>query len=290
MGAGHFRFTVGDFDCLAVSDGALVCGPPDDPPPAAVLFANAPQAEVDTALGQTGQTLPWTHWTEEITCLLVDTGAQRILIDAGAGALDPGTGRLIESLAGAGVAPSDIGTVILSHGHADHIGGLVDADGSLIFPTARILLSGKEWSFWMEGQAERDLPAETGSFLVEFARRTLPILSGHIELVDAEGELVDGVRYLPAPGHTPGHLAVELSSRGERLLFMADLVLHPLHIVHPEWHSVVDADPVLLAQTRRALLRKAAAEACLVHAFHFPFPGLGRLSARDSGWSWTSIS
>jgi glyoxylase-like metal-dependent hydrolase (beta-lactamase superfamily II) len=289
MGAGHFRFTVGSFDCLAVSDGALVGGPEEEAP-APVLFANAPSAELDAALRESGIATPWTQWTEEITCLLVDTGARRILVDAGAGALDPQTGRLIENLADAGIAPSDIDTVILSHGHPDHIGGLVDGDGSLIFPTAPVLLSKKEWRFWMEGEAERVLPAETGAFLLEFAVETLPIVQQCLELVDDEGEPFGGVHYLPAPGHTPGHLAVELLSRGERLLFIADLVLHPLHVAHPDWYSVVDADPVLVAQTRRALFAKAADEDCLVHAFHFPFPGLGRLHATSSGYSWAGVS
>jgi glyoxylase-like metal-dependent hydrolase (beta-lactamase superfamily II) len=285
MDARHYRFTVGDFECLAVSDGALVSEPPEAPGP--ILFANAPPADLDAALQESGVETPWTYWTEEMNCLLVDTGAQRVLVDAGAGGLDPATGRLIENLADADVAPSDIDMVILSHGHPDHVGGLVDADGSLAFPTARVLLSRREWKFWMEGEADRVLPAETAAFLIEFARQTFPILQRCLELVDEEGEPFNGVRYWPTPGHTPGHLAVELWSRGERLLFIGDLVLHPLHVVHPEWHSVFDADPVLVAQTRRRLLAEAADEACMVHAFHFPFPGLGRISATNTGYSWT---
>jgi len=284
MDGRHFRFAVGDFECLAVSDGALVSGPPESPGP--VLFANAPPAEVEAAVRESGGPTPWTEWIEEMTCLLVDTGPQHILVDAGAGALDPGTGRLVENLAGAGVAPSDIDAVILSHGHPDHIGGLVAGGGSLLFPAARVLLSKEEWRFWMEGDAERALPAESGAFLVEFAGRTLPVIEHCLELVDGEGEPYSGVRYLPTPGHTPGHLAVELSSRGERLLVIGDLAVHPLHVAHPEWHTVVDTDPVVVARTRRTLYAKAAGEACLVHAFHFPFPGLGRVRATSAGYSW----
>jgi glyoxylase-like metal-dependent hydrolase (beta-lactamase superfamily II) len=285
---GHHRFAVGDLDCFAVSDGALVCGPPDDPPPAAVLFANAPPAEVDAAVEEAGETLPWMEWTEQITCLLIDTGGQRILIDAGAGDLDPGTGSLIENLAAAGFAPADIDAVIVSHAHPDHIGGLVDRSGSPAFPAARVLLSRKEWRFWMEGEAERVLPVETAAFLIEFAHQTLPALRHRLELVDEEGDLPGGVRFLPTPGHTPGHLAIELSSRNERLLVVGDAILHPLHVERPEWHSVVDSEPVRLLRTRRKLFAGAADEACLVHASHFPFPGLGTLSAADSGWRWTS--
>ena len=94
--------------------------------------------------------------------------------------------------------------------------------------------------------------AETGAFLVQFARQTSPVLQHCLELIDEEGEPSKGVRCLPTPGHTPGRLAVELSSRGERLLLIGDVVIHPLHVMHPEWYSVFDADPVPVAQTRRA--------------------------------------
>ena len=288
MDARHHRFSVGAFECLAVSDGALVSEPPEAPGP--ILFANAPPAELDAAVRESGGSTPWTRWTEEITCLLVDTGSQRLLLDSGAGRLDPATGRLVENLADAGVAPSDIDMVILSHGHPDHVGGLVDAHGSLVYPRARVLLSKKEWRFWTEGEADRVLPAETGAFLVEFARQTLPMVQACLEFVNEDDEPFSGVRCLPTPGHTPGHIAVELSSRGEGLLYLADLVLHPLHVVHPEWHSVFDADPVLVTQTRRTLFAKAAGVACLVHAFHFPFPGLGRIRATSTGHAWAGAA
>jgi hypothetical protein len=83
---------------------------------------------------------------------------------------------------------------------------------------------------------------------------------------------------------------VEMSSRGERLLIVGDLILHPLHVVHPEWHSVVDAEPALLRETRLAFFSRAAAAECVVWACHLPFPGLGRIRATGSGHAWDSSS
>jgi glyoxylase-like metal-dependent hydrolase (beta-lactamase superfamily II) len=282
---GWFRFALGHFRCLAVSDGCLVSEPPEVP--AEMLFANAPAGDVEEAIRHSGGATPWIQWTEEITCLLIDTGRQRILIDAGAGGLDSSTGRLVENLAGAGVSPSDIDTVVVSHGHPDHIGGLVDADGAPVFPDARVLLSKREWSFWMEGEAERRLPSDIVTFLNEFAAKTLPVLQSQLALVDGGDEVSDGVVCLPSPGHTPGHLAVQLSSVGERLLYVGDALLHPLHVTHPDWYSVFDTDPETTLRTRVALCAKAADEACLVHAFHFLFPGLGHVARAGGGYAWS---
>ena len=290
MGEGCFHFSVGNLDCLAVSDGALAYGPPTFPPPGPMLFANAPPAEVDAAVLSSGGPVPWTEWTSDYTCLLVTAGTRRVLIDTGAAGLGPETGHLLDNLAPAGVRPTDIDDVILTHGHPDHIGGLVDRSGTPMFPAARVFLSRREWEFWMGGEAQRLLPAEAAALLVGFARTLLPAIEDRVELVDEEAELLPGVRCLPAPGHTPGHLALELSSRGEKLLALADVVLHPLHVTHPAWHAMFDADPGSVRQTRERLFARAAAESCLVHAFHFAFPGLGHVTPDDSGWRWTSIT
>lgn len=49
----------------------------------------------------------------------------------------PTAGKLLENLKAEGLAPGDIETVVLSHGHPDHIGGNTDANGEPIFPNAR---------------------------------------------------------------------------------------------------------------------------------------------------------
>ena len=94
------------------------------------------------------------------------------------------------------------------------------------------------------------------------------------------------IRILPAPGHTPGHIVVEISSSGETLLCISDLVLHPVHLQEPEWFARVDILPDQLIATRRALLERAAKEQCRDMAFHFPFPGLGRILPKGTGWEW----
>lgn len=282
-----FRFQVGNFQCIAVSDGTLTYAPPNFPPPAAFLFANAPRERLEQALLDHDLQLDeWTGWTSPYICLLVDTGEHRVLVDTGAGALAPSTGKLVQNLKAEGISPPDIDTVVLTHGHPDHLGGNTDAGGNPVFRNARHVMSKEEWEFWTSGRAEEVLDEHIRDVLVGFARKNLPPIEDRLTLVDAGTEIVPGVRAIAAPGHTPGHMALTISSGGERLLGVSDAVLHPIHLEHPEWHAAVDVASEEVPDTRRRLLSMAANEKALVLAFHFPFPGLGRVVAKGEEWQW----
>jgi glyoxylase-like metal-dependent hydrolase (beta-lactamase superfamily II) len=119
------------------------------------------------------------------------------------------------------------------------------------------------------------------------AKRCLLALRHHVELIDRESDILPGVRAIPAPGHTPGHLALLLTSGGRQLLNLGDAAVHPLHLEEPGWKSGFDLDPEQALATRRALLQRAVAEDMSVMAFHFPFPSVGRVAARtEGGWEW----
>jgi len=125
--------------------------------------------------------------------------------------------------------------------------------------------------------------------LLKFAHNNLPPIEAQVDLVDHETEIVPGMAAVAAPGHTPGHMALAVSSGGEQLLCISDAVLHPIHVEQPEWHAVVDFAPDEGAATRRQLLKRAAAEKALVLAFHFPFPGLGHVVQEGQEWQWRPI-
>jgi len=109
-----------------------------------------------------------------------------------------------------------------------------------------------------------------------------------LEPISRECEILPGVRAIPAPGHTPGHLALLIESESERLLNIGDAATHPLHLEQPEWENGFDLAPGEALRTRRELMERAVRERMHVMAFHFPFPSVGRVAARtDGGWSWT---
>lgn len=289
MNSESFRFKVGDYDCIAVSDGTHTYTPPGFPPPATLLLSNAPAESLEPVLRKHGLPVPWLEWTSPYICLVVDTGKHRVLVDTGAGRLVPTTGRLLQNLLAENIAPEDIDMVVITHGHPDHLGGNTDNEGKLSFPNARYIMWKDEWEFWTSGQAEKMLDEHSREVLVNTAQKNLPPLEGRIQLVDRGTDIVPGIRAIATPGHTPGHMALVVSSQNEKLLCISDAFLHPIQIEHPEWYSVLDLAPEQLVTVRRRFLQEAAEERALVLAFHFPFPGLGYVVREVGAYRWQPV-
>jgi glyoxylase-like metal-dependent hydrolase (beta-lactamase superfamily II) len=285
------HFKVGDFHCIAVSDGIHTYAPPTFPPPAIFLMANAPKEQLEPVLREHNlRPEQWLEWTSPYICLMVNTGTHRVLVDTGADGLAPSTGKLLRNLQSVGIMPKDIDTVILTHGHPDHIGGNTDDKGRPAFPNARYVMWKDEWEFWTSGQAETKLDEHVRERMLRFARKNLPPIQGQLELVDHETEIVPGIQAVVAPGHTAGQMAVAVSSKGKQLLCVSDMVLHPIHLEQPEWCAGTDFSPQQAVATRRRLLKRAADEKALVLAFHFPFPGLGYVVRKEKAWQWQPIA
>jgi glyoxylase-like metal-dependent hydrolase (beta-lactamase superfamily II) len=210
-----------------------------------------------------------------LTCLLVQVGDRRILIDTGYGprADNPGVGRLGESLAELGLSAADIDTVVVSHPHGDHIGGATSGEGDaaqVTYPGARYWLSRTDW----DHHTQPDVLAQRAGL----ADKMLPLAKAdRLDLADGEQEIAPGVRLLPLPGHTPGHMGVAFTTGQEMAIYVGDMVHHPLQIDHPDWCPTFDALPPLSRATRRALIERARRERALVLTYHVPFPGIGRI-------------
>lgn len=229
----------------------------------------------------------------EVNVLLVDTGQHRVLIDAGCGNTVSPAGRLAERLQAAVVPPDTINTVILTHADFDHIGGVIDKQDALAFPSARLILSRQEWNFWAS-KPERLRPGVAvdeglrGLMGVSYLR--LGQLRDRLELVDSGIEIVPGIQIIAAPGHTPGYSIVVVASAERKLMYIGDLIRDAKDIENDSWYSVFDYDPEVVVKTQQGLLAQASREQMLVMASHMPFPGLGHVAQRAPGWYWTTLA
>ena len=217
-----------------------------------------------------------------LNCMLVQAGDRRILIDTGYGARadNPAVGRLAEGLAELGLSAGDIDLVVVSHPHGDHIGGATTGAGDeakLTYPDARYVLSHTDWDHF----THPDVLPQRG----DLADKLLPLARAErLDLADGEQEIAPGVRLLPLPGHTPGHMGVVFTSGQEMAIYVGDMIHHPLQIEHPEWCPTFDALPPLSRETRRNLIERARREHSLVLSYHLPFPGVGRING-----SWQPV-
>jgi glyoxylase-like metal-dependent hydrolase (beta-lactamase superfamily II) len=284
MNSEIFHFKVGSFACAIVNDGSYVYHDPG-----ITLFENAPREELAATLKEMGIDLDsWHTYVSPYPSLVVNTGQHLVLVDTGMGPRVPTTGRLHANLRLAGYDPGDFDVVVLTHVHPDHVGGVVDSSGKVAFPNARFLLWRREWEFWTENPDLSKLrDTRFSPVILETAQRFLPLIKEQVDLIEPSMEIAPGITAIAAPGHTPGQLALVVTSMGEQLLAVADALLHPVHIERPAWVASIDLLVGETVVTRQRLCVRAAAEDMLVFAPHFDFPSLGRVRSRKGNWYWT---
>lgn len=285
MPDGTHHFTVGSFRCIAINDERDAGGQAEDDGSDGWGFVNAAPEEVQAvfAAHRHGPNA----WQRGVacTCLFIDTGRHRVLIDTGSGeqALPTG-GLLLSRLAEEGIDRESIDTVILTHGHWDHIGANADDAGRPTFPHARYLMTEDEFRHWTEDPSP--FGGDIGDQGRRYATANLKAIRDRFAFVPSAGELLPGITAMPAPGHTPGQIALVIEDAGERLLCTADTFHHPCELVRPEWYFDFDHDPATTVATRRRILAWASDNNVLVHVYHCPFPGLGRIVRADDHWEW----
>ncbi|MCS5714169.1 MBL fold metallo-hydrolase [Herbiconiux sp. CPCC 205716] len=270
---------IGDFVVIVLTDGASHL------PPSA--YPGADFSLYPELLDETG--------TQQIRigAHLVQGPAGTFLIDAGAGEFElpfpaelsaannlqnPPThmataGNLPAALAEAGVTPADIDHVFITHLHLDHVGWLMK-DGAPFFPNATAHFSPEDWPILIDGVPDED-PARVLMRQADGAG----ILRAY-EPTDVE--VLPGVTAMHVPGHTPGHMAIQLESKGEKLWFVGDLIEHPGQLTDKGIHFMTDVDGDLAASERARLFAQAKSEGIVIATAHLENPAFRRITEEDT--------
>src|SRR6266851_4269990 len=280
---GFYRLKVGDLEVTALFDGDAVFD---------AHWLNGTKATMDGVVNALQEDPRLLDVSDE--GFLVNTGKQRILVDAGAGSWWGGgvLGRLEGSLRSAGFTPEEIDIVLITHLHSDHVGGLTTQGGKRVFPNADVYVAKAESDFWLSTEIAAKAPKDAQPFFQSAQAIAAPyIKAGKWHTFSGSEPIVDGIQLVPLPGHTPGHTGYEFSSKGQNILFWGDIVhAQRVQLQHPEVTAIFDIDQTAAAATCNQLLPKLAREDVLIAVPHSSFfPPLGRLRKEGSGYSWVPV-
>ena len=183
----------------------------------------------------------------------------------------------IEELGSVGVRPEEVDFVLCTHLHVDHVGWntkLLDGRWVPTFPNAKYIFSRNEFELW----AARYEKGETVPVPLVYEDSVLPIVeAGQAIIVEDTHQIDDGMWLEPAPGHTPGHVMLNLKSGEETALMSGDVIHHPLQLIRPEWSSRACEDPHLSAVSRTKMLERVADTNTLLCPAHFGSPTMGHV-------------
>ncbi len=280
---GFKRMALGDIEIIALNDGVA------RRPLGEEFVKNAPIAEVRAMLASQG--LPTDHIDIPFTPFLVVAGGRKMLMDTGLGEFGgPTTGKLLDNLRAAGLQASDIDTVLISHFHGDHISGLRNKAGDLVFPNAKVMVPAPEYAFWMDDARMAAAPEGMKGAFMGVRRVFGAMPADKLVRFEPGGEVAPGVSTMAAYGHTPGHSLFQVSSGQRKFIYVADLTNVPaLFASNPDWAVQFDMDAEAARVVRRKVFDMMANDKVIAGGFHFPFPAMGGIEKAGNGFAFKPV-
>jgi glyoxylase-like metal-dependent hydrolase (beta-lactamase superfamily II) len=272
----------GDLEAVVVSDGHFAL------PTGFLVASNSPSAEREAALKAAGQTGDQFQLVNNV--VVIRRQSDLILVDAGTGPRhQPTAGKLAENLKAAGIQPADVTTVVLTHGHPDHLWGVLDVADKPIYPNASYVVSAGEWELWAHPNVLQMLPAVMPKErIVSGAKNHFARIRDKVRMVRGGDEIVSGIRVLETPGHTQGHISLELAG-GDGLVIGGDALTNAIiSFQYPSWRVPVDHESDRGISTRLRLLDQLATDKRRLVGAHLPFPGTGFVQREGSAYRFVA--
>ncbi|MCD0505088.1 MBL fold metallo-hydrolase, partial [Bordetella petrii] len=277
---GFYRMAVGDFIVTALYDGYVDLDPS--------ILSGATAQDIHSLLAS--MFVPTEPGMQTaVNGYIVQNGKQVILVDTGAGhCMGPTAGGLADNLRAAGFQPGQVDAVLLTHLHPDHACGLLQPDGSALFPKADVYAARAEADFWLSPTVAAQAPADVQPFFKMSRDSVAPYqAAGRFLTYQPDDALLPGVQAVPTPGHTPGHTSYLFSSGRNSLLVWGDIVhSHAVQFAKPEVVIEFDVDSAQALASRKKVFADAARDKLWVAGAHLPFPGLGHVRTDGTGYAW----
>lgn len=269
-----YRVWIGSFEVTILSDGYI-----DSDPSAFVPHGDELVRLMDESFLKRGQFRLGT------VAYVINTGTRTVLVDAGCGPLfGPQSGFLMQNMLLARISPEQIDAVLITHMHADHIGGLLQ-EGKATFPNAEIVMHAAELD-WYQGDIILSRANDRNRPWILRARE-VPDHYPNLKLFREEGEILPGIHAVPLTGHTPGHSGYLIDSDNQQLFITGDVVYSPVYgFKHLDYDFPFNVDAAAAKASRQKALDRAASQRWLMSASHLPFPALGYVRRSGSAYEY----
>ena len=279
---GYYRVMLGDIEVTALNDGTAKFD-------TSKLLKDITPAQLQKDLARAFLPDPY-EWS--FNSFLVNTGSKLVLVDTGAGSsMGATTGKLLTNLKASGYTPEQVDEVYNTHMHGDHIGGLT-ADGKRVFPNAVVRAAQAEGDFWLSKTKMDAAPAnQKDSFKNAMAMLDPYMTAGKYKPFVGDMELVPGIRAMATAGHTPGHTAYVVESKGVKLVLWGDLMhVAAAQFPDPAVYIAFDSDSAAAKAQRARVFADVTAHGDMVGGAHLPFPALGHLRKAGSGYEFVPVN
>lgn len=269
---------MGDKTIRSISDGNLQL-------PMSFVYPNIDKVILNKLL--TNNSMATNFLEPECNLTLLEEGEKKILFDAGSGAnFMASAGKLFTSLEDKGISLDAITDVIFTHGHPDHVWGIVDDFDEISFPNAKLHFPRVEWDFWRADDTLSKVDEARKTFVIG-ARNRMQVMEERVALFNVGDEVLSGIEAVDTAGHTPGHCSFAIHNGSQSLMVIGDAITnHIISFEKPDWPTGSDQDTQLGAKTRKALLGRLATDHMQIIGYHLPNGGVGRVERKDNAYQF----